>query len=75
MMLYRVPSCSCQTTNALPELSTPTFGLSVVKVVVSRATATPHPTPATYRFAQMLYRVPSHCCHVAKAVPPLFIAI
>ena len=31
--------------------------------------AVPHPPDGVYRFAQMLYRVPSDWCHTAMALP------
>src|SRR3990170_579223 len=68
-MLIRVPSDWYHTATALPDGSTATCGSVAGPVSVSTREAVPQPTPATYRFAQTLSRVPSNWRHTATALP------
>ena len=69
-MLYRVPSDCCHTATALPLPSMATWGYNASPALsVSMSAAVPHPPDGVYRFAQMLYRVPSDCGHTATALP------
>ena len=68
-MLFRVPSDWIHTATALPLPSMATWGDVASPLSVSMSVAVPHPPDGVYRFAQMLFRVPSDCYHTATALP------
>src|SRR3990172_2281154 len=69
-MLYRVPSDWSHTASAFPLPSTANCASrETLALSVSMSVALPHPDPAAYWFAQMLYRVPSDWDHTASAFP------